>query len=72
VLATLAVVVGTRSGVHAWGFWWVIPVGLLVARRLAGRRSMERGFRDDIRRDFRGEFRGEFRGDFRGGDFREH
>jgi DUF1707 SHOCT-like domain len=60
VLATLAVVLGTRTGVHAWGFWWVIPVGLVIARRMAGRRGMERGFGDDIRRDFRG------------GDFREH
>jgi len=49
VLAILAVVLATSTGIHAWGVWWVIPVALLIARRLAGRR--------DIRRDFRGDFR---------------
>lgn len=48
-LAVLAVVLGTSTGLHAWGVWWVIPVALLIARRLAGRH--------DIRRDFRGDFR---------------
>jgi hypothetical protein len=48
-LAILAVVLGTSTGLHAWGAWWVIPVALLIARRLA--------WRHDIRRDFRGDFR---------------
>ena len=48
-LAILAMVLGTSTGLHAWGVWWVIPVALLIARRLAGRH--------DIRRDFRGDFR---------------
>ena len=48
-LAILAVVLGTSTGLHAWGVWWVIPVPLLIARRLA--------VRHDIRRDFRGDFR---------------
>ena len=48
-LAILAVVLGTRTGLHAWGAWWVIPVALLIARRLAGPH--------DIRREFRGDFR---------------
>jgi hypothetical protein len=48
-LAILALVLGTSTGIHARGVWWVIPIALLIARRLAGRR--------DIRRDFRGDFR---------------
>jgi DUF1707 SHOCT-like domain len=49
VLAILAVVLATSTGIHGWGVWWVIPAALLIARRLAGRR--------DIRRDFRGDRR---------------
>jgi hypothetical protein len=45
VLAILAVVLGTSTGIHAWGVWWVIPVALLIARRLAGRRDIGRDFR---------------------------
>ena len=48
-LAILAVVLGTSTGLHAWGAWWVIPVALLIARRMA--------WRHDIRREFRGDFR---------------
>jgi Domain of unknown function (DUF1707) len=48
-LAILAVVLGTSTGIHAWGFWWLVPVSLLIARRLAGQH--------DIRREFRGNFR---------------
>jgi hypothetical protein len=48
-LAILAVVLGTSTGIHAWGFWWLVPVSLLIARRLA--------WRHDIRRDFRNDFR---------------
>lgn len=44
VLAVLAVVLGTSTGIHAWGIWWVVPVALLIARRLAGRRGMRRDF----------------------------
>lgn len=39
VLAILAMVLATSTGIHAWAVWWVIPVGLLIARRLAGRRD---------------------------------
>jgi DUF1707 SHOCT-like domain len=43
VLAALVVVglvLGTgHGGRHGWDVWWVIPVGLLVARRLAGGRG---------------------------------
>jgi Domain of unknown function (DUF1707) len=39
VLAAVALVVGTSVGQHAWGgLWWVIPVALLIVRRLAGPR----------------------------------
>ncbi len=48
-LAILAVVLGSSTGLRAGGVWWVIPVALLIARRLA--------VRHDIRRDFRGDFR---------------
>lgn len=58
-LAILAVVLGTSTGTHAWGAWWVIPIALLIARRLAGRH--------DFRRDLRGGFRSDF-----GRDFRQH
>jgi Domain of unknown function (DUF1707) len=58
-LAIVAVVLGTSTGIHAWGVWWVIPVALLIARRLAGRHG--------FRRDFRGGFRDGF-----GPDFRQH
>jgi hypothetical protein len=45
-IAIVAVVLGTSTGVHAWGVWWVIPVALLIARRLTGRRGIRRDFRE--------------------------
>ena len=30
---------------HAWGIWWVIPLALLIARRLAGRGGVFPGSR---------------------------
>ena len=48
-LAILAAVLATSTGIHGWGAWWVIPVGLLIARRLAGRRDIRRDFGDDFR-----------------------
>lgn len=44
-LVIIALVLGTGAGVHAWGIWWVIPVALLIARRLAGPRGIRRDFR---------------------------
>jgi hypothetical protein len=35
-LAIAALVPGVGDGRHGWVWWWVIPAGLLVARRLAG------------------------------------
>src|SRR5215470_14118851 len=35
-LAMAAVVLGVADGRHGWHWWWVIPAGLLLARRLAG------------------------------------
>jgi hypothetical protein len=35
-LACVALVLGVGEGGHVWDVWWVLPVGLLVARRLAG------------------------------------
>jgi hypothetical protein len=43
--AIIALVLGTGAGVHARGIWWVIPVALLIARRLAGPRGIRRDFR---------------------------
>jgi hypothetical protein len=40
VLAIVALVLG--GGHHGWDFWWVVPVGLLLARRLAGPRRVHR------------------------------
>jgi hypothetical protein len=45
VLAIVALALGTRAGMHAWGLWWVIPVALLIVRRLAGARGIRRDFR---------------------------
>jgi hypothetical protein len=36
VLAIAALVLGVGDGRHGWDWWWVIPAGLLFARRLAG------------------------------------
>jgi hypothetical protein len=36
VLAVVSLVLGSGHGHHGWDVWWVIPVGLLIARRLAG------------------------------------
>jgi hypothetical protein len=36
-LAIAALVLGVGEGRHGWDWWWVIPAGLLFARRLAGR-----------------------------------
>jgi len=41
-LACVAVVLGVGEGRHVWDVWWVIPVGLLVARRLAGLSGVHR------------------------------
>jgi Domain of unknown function (DUF1707) len=45
VLTIIALALGTGAGMHAWGIWWVIPVALLIARRLAGPRGIRRDFR---------------------------
>jgi hypothetical protein len=42
-LAVVSLVVSAGTGHHGWGFWWVVPVALLVARRLAGGRGGPRG-----------------------------
>jgi Domain of unknown function (DUF1707) len=41
-LAIVAVVLGVGGAGHGWDIWWVIPVGLLIARRLAGPRGVHR------------------------------
>jgi hypothetical protein len=45
VLAIVALTLGTRGGMHGWGVWWVIPVALLIVRRLAGARGIQRDLR---------------------------
>ncbi len=45
VLAIVALTLGTSAGMHWWGIWWVIPVALLIVRRLAGPRRVRRDFR---------------------------
>ena len=44
-LVVTAAVLGAGHGSRGWGIWWVIPAVLLVIRRLAGRRSVPRGYR---------------------------
>jgi Domain of unknown function (DUF1707) len=43
VLAIVAFALGVGAGSHRWDFWPVIPIGLLIARRLAGPRRAHRG-----------------------------
>jgi hypothetical protein len=42
VLAVAALVLGVGDGRQGWDWWWVIPAGLLFARRLAGRGGAHR------------------------------
>src|SRR5215471_996150 len=44
-LAIAALVLGVGEGRHGWDWWWVIPAGLLVARRLSSRGGVHRDFR---------------------------
>jgi len=37
VLAIAALVLGVGDGRQGWDWWWVIPAGLLFARRLQAR-----------------------------------
>jgi hypothetical protein len=41
-LAIAALVLGVGDGRQGWDWWWVIPAGLLFARRLTGRGSVRR------------------------------
>src|SRR5690348_10107902 len=41
-LAIAALVLGVGDGRQGWDWWWVIPAGLLFARRLAGRGGVHR------------------------------
>ena len=43
VLVIVTFVLGAGAGPHRWDVWPVIPVGLLIARRLAGPRRAHRG-----------------------------
>jgi hypothetical protein len=56
VIAVIAVLAFGDGSHHGWAGWWVIPVGLLVARRIARRRGLppgsRRGFPPDSRRGF--------------------
>jgi hypothetical protein len=48
MLVVIALVLGTGHGHHGWDAWWVIPVGLLIARRLGGRRGSLGGRRGSL------------------------
>jgi hypothetical protein len=41
-LAVVVAVLGFDAGRHGWGVWWIIPIGLLIARKLAGPRRARR------------------------------
>ena len=41
-LAIAALVLGVGDGRHGWDWWWIIPAGLLFARKLAGRGGVHR------------------------------
>ncbi len=42
-VAVVALVASAGPGHHSWAAWWIVPVALLVARRLAGGRGAPRG-----------------------------
>jgi hypothetical protein len=42
VLAVLGSVVTLGTHHHGWTFWWIIPLALIMARRVAGRRMAGR------------------------------
>jgi hypothetical protein len=46
VLAIVGLTVGASTGHHGWGFWWVVPAALIVARRVARGHGARRDFRD--------------------------
>jgi hypothetical protein len=46
-LAMATLVLGVGDGRHAWDWWWVIPAGLLFARKLAGRGCINRDSRQN-------------------------
>jgi len=46
-LAVAALVLGVGDGRHGWDWWWVIPAGLFLARRLAGRGGVHRDSRQN-------------------------
>lgn len=46
-LAIAALVLGVADGRQGWDWWWVIPAGLLFARRLAGRGGVHRDWGRD-------------------------
>jgi hypothetical protein len=46
-LAMAALMLGVGEGHHGWDWWWVIPAGLLFARRLAGRGGVHRDSRQN-------------------------
>lgn len=39
-LAVVSLVLNTGTGHHSWAAWWIVPVALLVARRMACRRRI--------------------------------
>jgi Domain of unknown function (DUF1707) len=47
-LAMAALVLGVGDSRHGWDWWWVIPAGLLFARRLAGRGRYPPGLRAEL------------------------
>ena len=46
-LAMAALVLSVGDARHGWDWWWVIPAGLLFARRLAGRGGVHRDSRQN-------------------------
>jgi hypothetical protein len=42
-LSVVSLVLGAGAGRHGWAAWWIVPVALLVARRLARRRGIRQG-----------------------------
>jgi hypothetical protein len=46
-VAVIALVLGLVSGHHAWQIWWVIPIALIVVRRVTCRTSTAHNARND-------------------------
>jgi hypothetical protein len=46
-VAVIALVLGVVSGHHGWQIWWIIPIALIVVRRVTCRARTAHNARND-------------------------